>query len=167
MKIQINSLEYQCWHEVGHAVVCLSFKSGDVESIEFVDDPEAKGIARARCKTNSEIRNFVACGGFATEYVLYKSGRLSFVEDKEFTQKIFMNAEWDRGMFFNRTSNSYEKYTEAEDREFMHFAIDRVAPIVLQFLPEMNEIVKKLVKNKKIVGSTIKHILYRKNIPKY
>jgi hypothetical protein len=158
MKIQINSFEYQCWHEVGHAVVCL-FLDGDFESIEFVDDPEAKGIAKARCETNSEIRNFVACGGFATEYVLYKKGRLSSVDDKEFTQILFENATRDREMFFNRTLSKNDEFTVDEDKEFMHCAIYSVVPIIRRHLPIMKEIVKELVKTKKITGTTIKQML--------
>lgn len=45
MKIRVDSVEYKCWHEVGHATVCLHL-GGDVDFIEFLDG-DARGYARA------------------------------------------------------------------------------------------------------------------------
>jgi hypothetical protein len=46
MAIEINSLAYQCWHEIGHAFVCLHL-GGDVEFVELLDEQQG-GLARAR-----------------------------------------------------------------------------------------------------------------------
>ncbi len=158
MKIKINSLEYQCWQEAGHAAVCF-YLGGDINSIEFVDDPEAKGIARARCKMTPEIRNFVVCGGFATEYLLFKKNRLFPIDEKEFTQIAFKNAIVDREMFFNHPLSKNDEFTIEEDTKFKNCAIDEVVPIIRRYLPKMREIVKELVKAKKIDGTRIKQIL--------
>jgi hypothetical protein len=45
MKILIDSVEYKCWHEVGHATVCLHL-GGDVDFIEFLES-DTRGHARA------------------------------------------------------------------------------------------------------------------------
>src|SRR5258707_15232035 len=61
MKIRIDGVEYKCWHEVGHATVCLHL-GGDVDFIEFLDG-DARGHARARGVVTSDIERSVACGG--------------------------------------------------------------------------------------------------------
>lgn len=53
MKIRVDSDEYKCWHEVGHATVCLHL-GGDVDFIEFLVG-DARGHARARCVVIPEI----------------------------------------------------------------------------------------------------------------
>jgi hypothetical protein len=66
MKIAVDSIEYKCWHEVGHATVCLSL-GGDIDLIEFLAG-DLRGHARARCVVTPEIERSVACGGFAAEF---------------------------------------------------------------------------------------------------
>ncbi len=156
MPIEINSFEYQCWHEVGHAVTCL-YMGGDVEFIEFIEDQSHYGLARARCTVTLDIRRYVACGGFATEYILYKAGNLSKTTDTEFIQVMFKNADLDRNSFFN-TSKEYE-FTIEEDTEFMNFAIDNVTPIILKHLSQMLTIVNNLKRSKRITGDIIKKLL--------
>lgn len=68
MKIIVDSDEYRCWHEVGHATVCLHL-GGDVDCIEFLVG-DAHGFARARCVVLREMERSVACGGFAAEFYL-------------------------------------------------------------------------------------------------
>ena len=73
MKIIVDSVEYKCWHEVGHATVCLHL-GGDVDFIEFLDG-DARGQARTRCSdVPPHIERSVSCGGFATEVYLFKNG---------------------------------------------------------------------------------------------
>lgn len=158
MRIEINSFEYQCWHEVGHAVTCL-YLGGDVEFIEFIEDEDHKGLARARCKTTPDIRPFVLCGGFATEFVLSRCGLLEKIEEREFTQLVFKNASIDREMYFGKGAD--DELTKEEDTEFMHFAVDKVAPIIKEYLSEMREIVAHLQVHRKIDGSMIKSLLQK------
>jgi hypothetical protein len=72
MKIIVDSDEYKCWHEVGHATVCLHL-GGDVDFIEFLDG-DARGSARTRCDDIPGTERSVACGGFAAEVYLLKKG---------------------------------------------------------------------------------------------
>ena len=64
-RLSVDSVEYKCWHEVGHATVCLHL-GGDVDFIELLDG-DARGHARATERS-------VACGGFAAEFYLLNSG---------------------------------------------------------------------------------------------
>jgi hypothetical protein len=66
--MKVNSTTYECWHEMGHAFVCIEL-AGNVQSVELLEDHE-QGRARARCLTNQQIRQRVTCGGFAAEFVL-------------------------------------------------------------------------------------------------
>ncbi|MEI7825032.1 MAG: hypothetical protein WCI01_07015 [Chlorobiaceae bacterium] len=154
--IEINGFEYKCWHEVGHAVTCLHL-GGNVEFIEFLEDENHKGSARARCETTPQIRPYVLCGGFATEYVLLKLGLLEKIDEQEFIQVVFKNASIDREMFFGKTEN--DQFTKDEDTEFMYFSIDNVVPIISKLLPKMRKIVDTFQDNKKIDGTTINKIL--------
>jgi hypothetical protein len=72
MTVCVDSVEYKCWHEVGHATVCLHL-GGDIDFIEFLDG-DARGDARTRCVIMPGTERSVACGGFATEFYLLKNG---------------------------------------------------------------------------------------------
>jgi len=158
MKIEINSVEYQCWHETGHATVCLDL-GGDVEFIELIDDKNSKGLARARCATNQIIRQRVACGGFATEFVLSREGYLQPIDEKEFTQIVFRNGAIDREMFHNRVPSKGESFTKEEDERFMYLAVNEVATIIKIHLREMRLVVGELLTAKKLTGQRVKEIL--------
>src|SRR5687767_2217853 len=96
MKIHVDSVEYKCWHEVGHATVCLHL-GGAVEFIELLDG-DARGHARTRCVfTSSEIERIVAFGGFAAEFYLLKKGYAEQTpDDKRDINRIpFHNATHD------------------------------------------------------------------------
>jgi hypothetical protein len=68
MTVRVDSVEYKCWHEVGHATVCLHL-GGDIDFLELLEgDP--RGQARARCLVTPGIERTVACGGFAAEFYL-------------------------------------------------------------------------------------------------
>src|SRR5882672_8947161 len=122
MKIYVDSDEYKCWHEVGHATVCLHL-GGDVDFIEFLDG-DARGHARARCVVTSEIERSVACGGFAAEVYLLKKGYAVQAPDdkRDINQVVKNNASMDAHAFFGR-EYSREGFEEAETREFMNHAI--------------------------------------------
>ena len=156
MKIKIDSLEYQCWHEVGHATTCLHL-GGNVEFIEFIEDETHRGLARARCETTPDIRPAVLCGGFATEFTLSRSNYLQRMNEQEFIQIIFKNASIDREMYFGKTEQ--DTLTKEEDTEFMKVAINGVVPIIKKHFKKMKLVVKELESSKRIDGTTIKKIL--------
>jgi hypothetical protein len=44
MKIRVDSVEYRCWHEVGHVAVCLHL-GGDVDFIELLEGDARCGFS--------------------------------------------------------------------------------------------------------------------------
>ncbi len=156
--IEVDGLEYQCWHELGHAITCLHF-GGDVEFVELLDDEVLGGRARARCSTTPDIRQSVACGGFAMEFVLLRKGRLGNVDEREIAQTLFRNAGKDRNMFHGRPVDYDDNFTKDEDQAFMTHAIDKVVPILPSYLTRMAIAVNELLKTKRIEGLRLKAIL--------
>lgn len=161
MKIELNSREYECWHEAGHALVCISL-GGNVEFIEFVDDPACPGKARTRCEVTQNIRQHVACGGFAAEYYLYQAGRLEATE-KQFVTTALVNSFLDKQSFFG--GNFEQKngcWPKEMDIQFRDFAIYKVAPIVEKNVVALEEIATVLNTNGRIDSDQIKKILREK-----
>lgn len=166
MKIRVDSVEYKCWHEVGHATVCLHL-GGDVEFIEFLDG-DARGHARTRCVvTSSETERTVACGGFAAEFYLLHNGYAEQDPDdkRNISQVVFHNATNDREDFWGRKLGRDEAFTEAEDREFMNHAIGSVVPIFNLYLPGMQELARELCDARRVEGKRVKELL-RLGIPR-
>lgn len=166
MTIRVDSVEYKCWHEVGHAAVCLHL-GGDIELIEFLDG-DARGHARTRCVVASEIERSVACGGFAAEfYLLDKSyAERGCDDERDISQIVFHNATSDREDFWGRKLGSHGSFTEAEDREFMNHAIGSdghggVIPIINHYFSGMQEIVSRLCETRRIEGKRVKELLGR------
>jgi hypothetical protein len=165
MKIRVDSVEYKCWHEVGHATVCLHL-GGDVDFIEFLEN-DTRGHARTRCVvTSSEIERTVACGGFAAEFYLLKKGYAEKGSDDErdINQIVFHNATGDREDFWGRKLGSDEAFSEAEDREFMNHAIGSdgyggVVPIFNQYFSGMQELVRELLNARRVEGRRVKELL--------
>ena len=171
MKIRVDSDEYRCWHEVGHATVCLHL-GGDVESMEFLDG-DARGHARTRTIVTSDaMERIVACGGFAAEVYLLKNGYAEQGPDdkRNINHVVFHNASGDREDFWGRKLGTDEVFTEAEDREFMHHAIGSdgyggVVPIFNLYLPGMRELARELFETRRVEGRRVKELL-RLGIPR-
>ena len=159
MKIRVDSVEYKCWHEVGHATVCLHL-GGDVDFIEFLEG-DARGHARARCVVTSEIERSVACGGFAAEFYLLDKGYAEQGRDDErnISQIVFHNAAGDREDFWRRKLGRDEAFTKAEDEEFMRHATQVVAPIFKLYFSRMQNVVSELLAARKIDGARVKELL--------
>ena len=153
--MQVNSTTYECWHEIGHAFVCLHL-GGDVQCVELLEGHEI-GRARAKCVTNPSIRKAVACGGFATEYVLLQDGDIGEQDESEITQIIFRNATIDRQMYHSLSSE--DPISGDQDRDFMHFAVNDVAPIIRHYKALMAKAVKELKAARSISGERIKNII--------
>jgi len=166
MKIRVDSVEYKCWHEVGHATICLHL-GGDVDGIEFLEG-DACGHAVAHCcDVTPEMERSVACGGFAAEFYLLKKG---FAEkgggdERDINQIVFHNATQDREEFWGRKLERDEQFTTAEDTEFMNHAIGNVAPIFDQYFSRMQEVVRELFNVRRVEGTRVKQLL-RLGIPR-
>jgi hypothetical protein len=169
MKICVDSVEYRCWHEVGHATVCLCL-GGDVDFIELLPD-DSRGHARARCVVTPEIERTVACGGFAAEFYLLNNSHAEQVRDDErdINRILFHNATHDREDFWGRKLGREEAFTEAEDRGFMNHAIGSdgcggLVPIFSQHFSGMQELVRELCEARRVEGRRVKELL-RLGIP--
>ncbi|MBE4404009.1 hypothetical protein HJ027_22850 [Vibrio parahaemolyticus] len=159
--IHVNSKEYQCWHEIGHAFTCIHY-GGDVEFVEFINDSESRGLARARCHTNEDIRHLVACGGFAAEFFLLRAGRLGSVDERWITQELFKNATIDRESFFRKPSGS--DFSKEEDTQFMNVAVYTVKPELEQYESKFQVAVGELLANDRIEGNRLKEIMGIKTV---
>lgn len=169
MKIVVDSDEYKCWHEVGHATVCLHL-GGDVDFIEFLVG-DARGYARARCADKPGTERSVACGGFAAEVYLLKKGYAVQAPDdkRDIHQVVKNNASMDAHAFFGREYSS-EGFEEAETREFMNHGIGPdgwggVVPIFDLYFSGMQELARELLDTRRVEGWRVKELL-RRGIPR-
>ena len=159
MTIRVDSFEYRCWHEVGHATACLHF-GGDVDFIEFLDG-DARGHARTRCVVTPEMEKSVACGGFAAEYFLLNSGyaQLGPNDERDISQVVFHNATGDREDYWDRRIGRDEAFSQEEDEAFMNHAIETVAPIFSQYFSGMQVLVQELCNARRVEGRRVKELL--------
>lgn len=164
MKILVDSDEYRCWHEVGHATVCLHL-GGDVEFIEFLtNDP--RGHARTRCIDKPGTSRFVACGGFTAECYLLSNGHAEKASgDARVIDHIVLgNAIQDIEDFRKRKLVGDEFFSEAEVNEFMHCAVGTdgrggLIPIFNQYFSGMQELVRELCEARRVEGRRVKELL--------
>lgn len=159
MKILVDSFEYKCWHEVGHATVCVHL-GGEVDFIEFLD-VVVHAHARTRCVVTPEIEKSVACGGFAAEFYLLKNGyaEQDRTDDRDISQVVFHNATADREDFWGKKLGRSDTFSLEEDATFMSHAVWTVAPIFNQYFPRMQELVRELCNAKRIEGRRIEEVL--------
>jgi hypothetical protein len=165
MKIRVDSVEYKCWHEVGHAIVCLHL-GGDIDFIEFLHG-DARGQARTRCVVMSKTGRSVACGGFATEFFLLKNGYAEQApgDERNIDRVPFDSATIDCLDFWGRKIETYEDgFTDSETREFVNHAIGSdgyggVVPIITQHFSRMQELVRELCEVRRVEGGRVKQIL--------
>lgn len=164
MRIRVDSIEYKCWHEVGHATVCLHL-GGDVDFIEFLDG-DSRGHARVRCIVTPEIERSVACGGFATEFYLLNNGyaEQGRGDERDISQIVFDNAMIDCLDFWGRKRGREEVFTEAEARQFMNHAIGSsgyggLLPIFDRYFSGMQDIVRELRDARRVEGRRVKELL--------
>jgi hypothetical protein len=164
MNIRFNSDEFKAWHEVGHATVCLHL-GGDLKGIEFLEK-EARGFAVARgCYVMPDTERSVACGGFAAEYYLLRGGYVDGVdlndpsEVEKVSGRVFSNAWSDLQDYVGRTITEDNDFTKEEKQEFMHYAINRVAPLFDQYFAKMQIVVSELLADRKIDGVRVRELL--------
>ncbi|MDM0029102.1 hypothetical protein [Variovorax saccharolyticus] len=164
MKIRVDSVEYKCWHEVGHVAVCLQL-GGDVDFVELPDG-DTRGHARARCVVMPEIHRSVACGGFAAEFYLLKNeyAQRGRDDDRDINRIVFHNATHDREDFWGREPGSNPEFSEAEDMEFMHHAIGSdgrggMIPIFDLYFSRMQHLVRELGQARRVEGRRVRKVL--------
>jgi hypothetical protein len=164
MNILMNSDEFKAWHEAGHATVCLHL-GGDLDAIEFLEGDE-RGFAVARgCEVMPDEERHVACGGFAAEYHLLKSGYVAGIDvnDRQavaaVSALVFGNAWSDRQAFARRVVTQDNDFSQEEDEEFMRYAIAHVAPIINQHFERMKLLVEELLAVRRIEVARIREIL--------
>lgn len=162
--IRINSDEFKAWHEVGHATVCLHL-GGSLDGIEFLEG-DARGFAVARgCAVMPDKERSVACGGFAAEFYLLRSGCIEGVDMNDPSEVarvssfVFSNAWMDQQAFSRRMVTEDNDFTKEEKEEFMRYAIERVAPIFDLYFAKMQIVVSELLAESKIDGMRVKALL--------
>lgn len=161
MKFLVDSDEYKCWHEVGHATVCLHL-GGDVECIEFLDG-DALRPARARCVVLPENEKQVACGGFAAEFYLLNKGYAELPADGRGSSEILFHNSWlDREAFCGQSLGP--EVDRKEQTAFMHHAIGSdgyggVVPFIEQYFSRMQSVVRELHQARRIEGRRVKELL--------
>jgi hypothetical protein len=160
MKILVDSREYRCWHELGHAAVCVHL-GGNVEFIELLSD-DPRGHARTRCEVPPEIHRSVACGGFAAEFYLLKSGLAERRpdDDRDISRVVFHNATGDREDYWGRKLGKDEVFSLSEDTEFMHHAIgpdgqSGMIPILKRYHSSIEQLVSALCETRRVDRSQI------------
>ena len=151
--MEINDIEYQCWHEVGHAVACM-LQKGEVVSIELSDNKSNPYLARASCKTPTrDMKLATSAGGFAIEYALFISNKLNNIKEKEFLTEAIQNSSQDRDKFC-----SNENLTEDMcEKIFIDYA-KQLSEDFLQMMDKLEKIVIQLMKKKKLTGNQIVNI---------
>lgn len=164
MKIPVNGIEYKCWHEAGHATVCLHL-GGDVDFVEFLVN-DSRGHARARCIARPGTERSVACAGYAAEFYLFKNGNLepTLANESAMRQIALGNATMDGLEYFGRDVAGYDGFTAAETNEFVKHAVGLdgnggVVPIIKQHFLVMQELVRKLRDTRRVEGKLVKELL--------
>lgn len=150
--MEINDKEYQCWHEVGHAIACME-SGGEVVSIELASNSNLPYLAKASCKTpTSDMRIHTSAGGFAIEYALLQFGRI-IIPEKDFLYEAIENSSQDRSKFRGDENIS--------DEECLRFFIEYAMELSNDFLPRINKfekVVNQLIENGKLSGNEIEEI---------
>lgn len=127
--LENRSRLFICLHEAGHCLAAYEY-GGHVESIDFpkTGDPHATVVRPPA------VSKHIACGGFAVEYLLFKSGKIvdgtqRRISQKEFISAAMTNAERDKRSFFNGNFvESGGTWPAHMDTEFMTHAIAEVVP---------------------------------------
>jgi hypothetical protein len=159
MTIIVDSYEYRCWHEVGHATACLHF-GGEVDFIEMLfNDP--RGHGRTRCDERPGTERLVACAGFAAEFYLLDKGLAAKAvdDDRDISQIVFHNAVHDRADFWDRPLPPDLMFSEDEDRAFMNHALEHVVPVVARYFTGMQSLVRVLGNERLVVGRQVRALL--------
>lgn len=155
----VDSYQYRCWHELGHATACLHF-GGKVEFIEMLFG-DLRGHGRTRCEVLPGTERHVACGGFAAEFFLLNRGYAARAigDERDISQIVFHNATHDREAFWGRKLRKNEFFSEGEDRAFMNHALRFVVPVFDRYAVGMARVVHHLGNTHTAEGYRIRELL--------
>lgn len=129
--IIVNSPEYACFHEAGHAETALRVGARVSEMELYIEQPRSYGRTRVEKKQDRYIEQSrrIALGGFAAEYILYRAGRIvnedgTSMSESQFIQYAYGNAAQDFAAFWATFNLPHLNKTQKElDEQFMSFAI--------------------------------------------
>jgi hypothetical protein len=131
--------------------------------MEIIKDQEYFGRARARCETTDDSRQYISCGGFASEYLLYKSGMLN-ISERDFVQNALVNAFPDKIKFFGRDHKQKNNCWPSEmDNQFMVFSISKVAPKLNERFGLLEELARTLLEKEYLNEEQINAIAEKHN----
>ena len=128
---------------------------GDVEFVKVTDGLEDKScLARCGALEHAE-RQFIAAGGFGSEFVLYERGLTVNSDGEHLTEKEFIDASndsasHDKPMFFGADLTEDGEWPAELDRQFMKFAIDQCAPHISANFEAVRRLVDVLASEKMI-----------------
>lgn len=161
MPIIVDSHEYKCWHEVGHATVCLHL-GGDVTLIEFLPAGLGRGLARTRAdNVTDEMHKPICSAGLAAEVLLLRNGwaQKAIVDIRDHDEIIWHNATGDREDFRGRIQLPEDPFTDQENREFRTYALDVALPILECHLSSMQRLVVELHRDSQVCGQRVRELL--------
>ena len=159
MTIVVDSIEYKCWHEVGHAAVCHHL-GDDVELIELLNNHD-RGHAPTRSVVLPENHLTVAAAGMAAEVLLFRSGwaQMAIIDIRDHQQVIWHNAWADREDFRGRRLGPDEEFSEQENAAFAYHALNIALPIFDHYLAGMRAVVAELKVLRKVEGHRVRQLL--------
>ena len=154
---------YICLHEAGHAVVTY-LAGGHVELMELISVPHSKGKARVTAYRPDDKRKIIACGGFAVEYRLYTTGRISDEDGQAITEEFFIhtsmnNASEDKIAYFgSNLRDETGRWPEEEDREFMGVGAALASKLTCYF-PQIERLAQALAATRRLDRGDVERIL--------
>ena len=147
--MKINDIEYQCWHEVGHAIACM-LQQGEVVSIELSNNQNNPYLAKASCKTPTrDMKLATSAGGFAIEYALYISNKINITKN-EFLIEAIKNSSHDREKFCHN-----ENLTDDECKQIFIEYAKEISEEFLLMMNKLERVVIQLMKKKKLTGNQV------------
>ncbi|MCK9687280.1 M50 family metallopeptidase [Scleromatobacter humisilvae] len=161
-----KSRRYRALHEAGHCVAAL-LSGADVEFLELF--PEGGGRCRVNRSGDTQQGRLIACGGYAVEFILYRSGRLMLPTGAKLTDKDFINLgmanAWDdKKSFFGADHGGDAKSWPLEmDSEFMTFGWKQVVPLLTPMMPAIEAIANQLDAQTTLSGEEARAIVAQHN----
>lgn len=178
--IEINSHDYICWHEAGHIVAAIEVGAIVKRVVVTPDQVEnsEKGIFvkgsqqhvsveySEAAEIRAEQRKYVACGGWAAEYFLYKNKLIlnsgnTPLNEKEFIEKSNENCRLDKLVFMGEDQSEGGTWPEQFDRDFMDFGIGEVYPILVECTAQLHGLWKEITQKQKLTQKDIELIIPR------